>query len=110
MTVGEICKNCGFKLLVAADENREIESVYCCDLLSIVMSKATENCAWITIMNNLNSVAVASLIDMSCIVIAGGIDADATLLMKATEQGINILLSSEPIFETALKIYNELKK
>lgn len=109
MTVKEICEKCGFELLVGADEDREIKSVYCCDLLSIVMSKASEDCAWVTIMNNLNSVAVASLIDMACIVIADGTVADATLLMKATEQGINVISSAEPIFETALKIYNEIK-
>lgn len=109
MTVSEICNKCGLKLLVEADKSREIDSIYCCDLLSVVMSKAQENCAWVTIMNNLNSVAVASLIDMSCIVLAGGIEADSTLLMKATEQEINIIASDEPIFETALKIHNALK-
>ena len=108
MTVKEISQKCGLTLVVSGDTQREISGVYCCDLLSVVMSKGFENCAWVTIMNNLNSVAVSSLIDMSCIVLADDVVPDEMLVTKATQQGINILLSKQPIFETALCINNAI--
>ena len=108
MTVKEICEKCGFDLVVNGDTDRNISGVYCCDLLSVVMSKGFEDCAWVTIMNNLNSVAVASLIDMSCIVLAGDLPADESLVEKATSQGINVISSHLPIFETALNIHKAI--
>ena len=44
---------------------REIEKVFCCDLLSIAMGRAPTGCAWVTVMANLNTLAVASLADVS---------------------------------------------
>ena len=37
------------------------------------MSKAPENGAWVTVMGNKNTLAVASLADVSCIILAEGI-------------------------------------
>ena len=51
----------------------KIAKVFCCDLLSIAMSKAPENGAWVTVMGNKNTLAVASLADVSCIILAEGI-------------------------------------
>jgi len=93
-----------FTLLNNGEENKEIGSVFCCDLLSIVMAKASMDCVWVTIMANINSLAVASLVDMSCIVFAEGIMPDELTINKAKEQGITIFYSEKPIFECALLI------
>ena len=66
MTVKELLDKSGFQLLVEGDLSREIEKIYCCDLLSIVMSRAPASCAWVTVMGNVNAAAEASLADMSC--------------------------------------------
>lgn len=109
MTLKELANKSELNILVEGNADTEITGIYCCDLLSIVMSKAPEGCAWVTIMNNINSVAVASLRDIGCIVLAGDIPADSVLLTKATEEGINVLSSAKPIFETALGIYKAME-
>lgn len=104
MTVNDITTLKEFTTLVEADLSREIASLYCCDLLSIAMSKAKSDCAWVTVMGNINAVAVASLVDISCIVLAEGSNADANMLEKAKVQNINVLKTDLPIFEAAMLI------
>ena len=104
MIVKELLDNENFSLVVEGDMSREIEKIYCCDLLSIVMSKAPSDCAWVTVMGNVNAAAVASLADMSCIVLAEGAAADEVMLKKARDEQINVLKTELPIFEAALLI------
>ena len=54
--------------LCEKDGEIEIEGVYIGDLLSIVMSKAKKNYAWITIQTHINIVAVAELLELACII------------------------------------------
>lgn len=63
MTVNELSAQAEFKALTMPDGEREITGVYIGDLLSWVMGRAKADCAWITIMSNINIVAVASLAD-----------------------------------------------
>ena len=88
---------------------REITVPFCCDLLSIAMGKAPEGCAWVTVMANMNTLAVASLADAACIVLAEGVHLDAAALQKAAQQGITVLETEQPVFETALAIYERMK-
>ncbi len=89
-------------------EDKEITGVYCCDLLSVVMGKGKPDSAWVTVMGNINSAAVAVLVDIGVIVLAENTKPDENLLNKAKDENLTILGSEEPIFETALKIYKEL--
>ena len=83
---------------------REIHGVYCCDLLSIVMGRAKADDAWITVMGNINAVAVAVLADVSCIVLSEGMGIDEESIAKAQEQDVCILKSGLPTFELSRKI------
>ena len=105
MTVKELAEIEGIKPSVMATPDTEISCAFCCDLLSIVMGKAPAGCAWVTVMGNMNSVAVASLAEIGAIILADGVLPDQNALQKAEENGINILLSKEPVFDTALKIH-----
>ena len=109
MTIQKVLndKNSNFKVLNEGNDlNKEISTPFCCDLLSIAMSKAPANCAWITIMGNINTLAVASLTDCACIIIAEGIIPDNIMLEKAGMEGITILSTQLPIFNASLEIYN----
>lgn len=109
MTVKDlVCEN-DFVSLCEADFTREISCVYCCDLLSIVMGKAPQGCAWVTVMGNLNAVAVAALADISVIILADASAIDDKMLEKAKEQGINVLKTALPIYEAAAIIGEKLK-
>ena len=107
MKASDIAKKCDLKIVNLGQDN-EISGVYCCDLLSVVMGKGKPNSAWVTVMGNINSAAVMVLTDIAVIVLAENTKADENLLNKAKEENLTILSSSEPIFETALKIYKEL--
>lgn len=87
----EIAKTLSFKVLSEGSAQRDVESVYCCDLLSLVMSRAKADCAWITVMCNINAVGVASLTDSACIVLSEGMEFDSQTLEKAVSEGICVL-------------------
>ena len=48
-----------FALKEPGNASLEIAKVFCCDLLSIAMSKAPENGAWVTVMGNKNTLALS---------------------------------------------------
>ncbi len=52
--------------------DREITTPFCCDLLSIAMGRAPSGCAWVTVMGNMNTLAVAALTDAACVILAEG--------------------------------------
>lgn len=110
MTVKELIESRRFTLVQeGVQPERELTVPYCCDLLSIAMSRAPEGCAWVTVMANMNTLAVASLADAACVILAEGMELDETARKKAEEQGITVLKSGLPVFETALTIYEMLK-
>ena len=94
----------GFEPLSLPDGDREIDGVYIGDLLSWVMGRAQMDNAWITIMTNVNVIAVASLADTSCVILAEGVEMPDDLIETAREKEINILRSSQPIYETAIRL------
>ncbi len=94
----------GFEALALPDGEREIDGVYIGDLLSWVMGRAQMDNAWITIMTNVNVVAVASLADTSCVILAEGVAMTDELKDTAQAKDVNILGSSEPIYETAVRL------
>lgn len=109
MTIDKIPSLLGFTPVnLPADSKREIESVFCCDLLSLAMSRAPENCAWITVMGNVNTAAVALLADVACIIVAENCAVDENMLEKAKEKDIAVFKTELPVFEAALAVHNLL--
>ena len=108
MTVHELATACNLKVLVSPDSQREIDGVYIGDLLSWVMGKAGEGNAWITIMSNVNVIAVATLSDVACVVFAEGVEPDAELITLADAKGVNLLSSPMSAYGTAIKLHGVL--
>jgi len=102
MTVGEMAEKLGLEILTAdGDLSRKVEGGYCGDLLSWVMGRAPRGGAWITIMCNLNTVAVAVMADVSAVVFAENVRPDDAVLQRARQQGITLLGSGRSAFELA---------
>ena len=80
-----------FSAVTLPDGDREIDGVYIGDLLSWVMGRAQSGNVWVTIMSNINILAVASLSDTSCIILAEGVTVDEEVIKTALEKEINIL-------------------
>lgn len=82
--------------------------MFCCDLLSVAMGKAPADGAWVTVMANMNTLAVAALTDTSCIILAEGASLDDASVQKASDQGITVFATDLPVFEAALKVHGML--
>ena len=108
MTVGELAKQPDFAAVNLPCADREILGGYAGDLLSWVMGRASEGDAWVTIMSNVNIVAVSTLADPACIVLSEGVLPDDDTLVRAKEQGINILTTSLDTFDACVRIASVL--
>ena len=110
MTVQELIDSGSFQIInVGEDTDRAITVPFCCDLLSIAMGRAPAGCAWVTVMGNMNTLAVAALADAACIIMAEGALLDEIAIKKARDQEITVMGTELPIFDAALKIYEKLK-
>lgn len=109
MTIQDLADSGLFVLDNEGDEmDREITKCLCCDLLSVAMGKAPAGCAWVTVMGNMNTLAVASLTDTACVIMAEGVLLDQTAATKAKMQGIAVFRTELPIFDAALAIHRML--
>ena len=104
MTVNDLCNFDGFSPLTLPDGDREINGVYIGDLLSWVMGKAQSDNAWITIMSNVNVLAVATLADCAAVILAEGVMPDGEFIELARAKGVNLFASSLPAYESALAL------
>lgn len=103
MTVECFAKCSGFKTVCMPVPEKEIFGAYIGDLLSWVMGRAESGNLWITIMTNINTVAVATLADISCIILAENVQLDSDALEAAKQKGINVLSSAASAYEIAVK-------
>ena len=109
MTIREFMNTNTFTLLNdGGNHDTELTGCYCCDLLSIAMGHAPEGCIWVTVMNNVNTLAVASLAECGCVVLACDVVADDAFLAKAAEQNITVFKTGLPVFDAALKAHELL--
>lgn len=109
MKVSELIGKLDLEILTSADfADREVKGCYIGDLLSWVMGRAEADDVWITIMNNINIVAVASLTDAAAIILAEGVTAEQEIINKANSQEIIILKSRKTAYELASALSKEL--
>ena len=108
MTVSKLCVLLNAKALSLPEGEREIDGVYIGDLLSWVMGRAKSDNVWITIMSNLNVVAVASLSDVACVVMAEGVEPESDIIENAKNKGVNIISAPMSAYEIAALLSREL--
>ncbi len=102
MTVKDLLQSDKFSVISLPDDSREIKDIYIGDLLSWVMGRAKSDDAWITIMSNVNILAVASLADTACIILAEGVTVDESIKQTALQKEVNILTTNMNIYQTAI--------
>ena len=108
MTVQTLASLDGIRALTCPEPDREIRGAYVGDLLSWVMGRAQADNAWLTIMTNVNIVAVAALTDTSCILLCEGVTPEQSVLDTAEAKGVNVLQSAKPIYETAVLLHTSV--
>ncbi|MFI3226888.1 MAG: hypothetical protein R3Y09_05670 [Clostridia bacterium] len=104
MKISDLLKNENFVAVCFGDYDKTFNGVYCGDLLSMVMGNAQENQLWITVMGNINSIAVAVICNISCIVLSEGCSLDDDAKKRAKTEKIWVLETKLPTFETTLEL------
>lgn len=77
----------------------EYSGVYVGDLLSRAMSRVGAGNIWITIMNNVNVIAVASLTEAACVILAEGAQMNSEVLSSAADRDVCVLSSELTAYE-----------
>jgi len=108
MTVNDVIELLGLEVLNLADGERTIDRGYTGDLLSWVMSRAKQDNLWVTIMTNINVVAVAQLTDVACVVIAENAEIGDDVTARAAAQEINLLRSPNTAWEIIAAVSEKL--
>lgn len=103
-TLARIEKELSLKRITVTDDTRECTGVYAGDLLSWVMSHAMAGDVWVTIMSNANVIAVASLVDVSCVILSEGVMLDEKDTALAVEKGISFYTSKMSTYEICAKL------
>lgn len=111
MTAKEIVSALNLEVFTCPDKlDRTIDGGYVSDLLSDVMGFAESGQIWVTLQTHKNIMAIASLKELSAIILIKGCKPDQDTITMSIEEGIPILGSSENCFETAGKLYAMLSK
>lgn len=96
------------ELTVVADSgpmDEEVTGGYASDLLSHVMGQSKAGQIWITMQGHQNIVAVASLVGLAAVVVAGGIEPEEQTVAKAKEQEVVVCKTQLSVYEVAGRLY-----
>jgi predicted transcriptional regulator len=106
VTVSDIVNFFGLKIRTGENQlNEEVTGGYASDLLSDVIAHSRKGNLWITIQTHPNIVAVATMKELTAIILTGGREPDPETVQKAEEEGIPILVSPLFTFELAGRLY-----
>ena len=110
MKVFELVKELNLKVFSGEEGlSREISGGYVSDLLSDVMGNACEGNVWVTLQTHRNVVAIASLKELSCILLVGSLSPEQSALDHSNEEQIPILGTHLSTFEITGLMYQKLK-
>lgn len=83
-----------------------VSSGYCSDLLSCVMTGASPEGVWVTLMAHSNIIAVAALLDLSAVIITEDAQPDRQTLEKADEKDVILLSTRHDNFHTIGRLWD----
>ena len=107
MKLQEIVERLSLRVLTpSADLGGEVKGAYVSDMLSDVMGNSKEGFLWITIQVHLNIIAVASLKNLSGIILVNGREPAEETLRKAIEENVPMMSTPLPAFDTVGLLYS----
>ena len=105
MNIRDFAEQCDLQVLTCPDHlDREITGCYIGDLLSWAMGKVQADNAWLTVMGNVNAIAVSVLADAACIVLVDGATLDAEAKEKAEQQEVVVLSGKQGAYDLAVRL------
>lgn len=106
MQIKEVINSLNLQLLThTGDMQAEVTGGYASDLLSNVMGQAEPGMVWVTMQGHQNVAAVASLIGLAAVIVAGGAPVEEETLKKADANNINIAVTDLPAYVVAGQLY-----
>ncbi len=111
MTIEDIIS--AFKLTVITGSDflqKPVKGAYASDLLSDVMGRAKEGEVWITMQTHKNIVAVASLKDISAVIIVNGGKPDEDTINAASTEGVILLSTTDSAFKVSGELYKLMER
>ncbi len=84
--------------------NKIIDGCYIGDYLSYVIKNAKPHNIWLTVVNNPNTVAVAMLKNLSCIIMCENVKPTDETVKTAFDKSIPILLTTKTAYQLAIEI------
>jgi predicted transcriptional regulator len=110
MKLNDFVERCQLQVLTCPDQlEREVTGCYIGDLLSWAMGKVQSGDAWLTVMGNVNAVAVSVLADAACIILVDKASLDEEARLKAEQQEVVILSSEQGAYPLAIEISEMLR-
>ena len=107
MILREIVEKLDLKVKAGSGKlDNEVKRGYVSDLLSDVIGNSQGGDIWVTLQIHQNIVAVASLNNLSGIVLVNGRCPEEETIQKAETEGIPILVSKLSAFEVVGRLYN----
>lgn len=108
MTIHDFALAIKCEIVEQGDGSREISNGYTSDLLSDVMGNASMGAVLITVLAHRNTVAVATQIDLSAILVCSNRTVPADMITAAREHGIAILRTSVNQFVASYRAHAAL--
>ena len=103
MKLSELCEKLSLTV-IAGNTDAAFDGVYAGDLLSRAMSHVEADNLWITIMSNINVIAVASLTEAAAVLLAEDVELVPEALDAARDKDITVLSSPLTVYELCVKI------
>jgi len=109
MKISEVAAALGAEICQDKFDDVDVSGAYTSDLLSDVIAYAKDGGALITIQAHKNTVAVATLVNISVIVICNSRPLPEDMLEAARDEGIAVIRTKENQFTVSGKLYNLLR-
>ena len=96
------------ELTVVAETGALDETVsggYVSDLLSHVMGQAKAGQIWVTMQGHQNIIAVASLVGLAAVIVAGGVEPEEQTVVKARDQEVVLCKTNLSTYEVVGRLY-----
>lgn len=90
--------------------NNQVAGGYVSDLLSDVMGSTKEGELWITLQTHKNVMAIASLKELSAVILVKGFQPEADMALQSDQEDIPVYSTPLEAFEITGKIYQILKE
>jgi hypothetical protein len=98
MIIQDVIEQLNLSIVTSANLVAQVTGGYASDLLSCVMASAKAGNVWVTLQAHPNVVAVASLLELSAVIITEGVSPDPETTNKADQEKVTLLATTKDTF------------